>query len=263
MSSGFEASTHQAADELQAQYRSQMTRLREGFSLGSIDGAEFVKARSHAMDILVSGLWTEAISGSPTLRSGVSLIATGGYGRQELFPFSDVDLLFVLGGEVAEREIKAAIRMLSERIWDAGARFSPATRRISDCESVDPDNVEFSLALLDQREIAGEPLLAGKLRRRILPRLMKKDAKVLLKGISELTRERHTKYGNTIFHLEPNIKECPGGLRDVHVAGWLNQLEQGFSRRKSREFRRGCGGARRAAVSDWATLLPALSPRAR
>lgn len=211
MSSESEASTHQAADDLQARYRTQMMRLREGLALGSVSGPEFVLARSQAMDALLAGLWAEASSATPSLRSGVSLIATGGYGRQELFPFSDVDLLFVLGGEVAEREIKAAIRFLSERIWDAGAQFAPATRRLSDCESVDLDNVEFSLALLDQREIAGDTGLAERLRRKVLPRLMKKDGKNLLKGISELTRERRAKYGNTIFHLEPNIKECPAG----------------------------------------------------
>lgn len=226
MSKEPEASTHQASAALQVRYREQMTRLREGFALGSMDGSELVLARSQAMDALISGLWTEATAGSPSLQSGVSLMATGGYGRQELFPFSDVDLLFVLGGDVPEREIKAAIRTLNERIWDAGAQFAPATRRLSDCESVDPDNVEFSLALLDQREIAGDTGLAEKLRRKVLPRLIKKDGKLLLKGISELTRERRAKYGNTIFHLEPNIKECPGGLRDVHVVGWVSQLEQ-------------------------------------
>ena len=226
MSSEAEASTHQAPEELQAKYRAEMTRLREGFALGSLRGPDFVLARSQVMDALVRGLWADAVAGAPSLRSGVALVATGGYGRQELFPCSDVDLLFVHGGNVAEREIKAAIRMLSERIWDAGARFAPVTRQLSDCDVVDADNVEFTLALLDQREVAGDAMLAGTLRRKVLPRLIKKDGKVLLKGIGELTRERRAKYGNTIFHLEPNIKECPGGLRDVHVMGWLKQLEQ-------------------------------------
>ena len=229
MRSESEAAPDQASDDLQRRYRAEMVRLRKGFADGLLRGWELVQARSRAMDALISGLWADVVSGDSSLRTGVSLFATGGYGRQELFPSSDVDLLFVLGGGGAAREIKSAVRTLSERVWDAGVQFAPVTRRLSDCEALDPDNVEFSLALLDQRAIAGDPELAEKLRRKVLPRLMKKDGKALVKGIGELTRERWAKYGNTIFHLEPNIKECPGGLRDVHVAAWLQRLADGGS----------------------------------
>ncbi len=209
---------------LREQYQASIGRLKRAFVEGTETGPEFVRQRSHAVDDLVRGLWLHAIRESVPLRRGVALLATGGYGREELFPCSDVDLLFVLSADASEREVKAAIRQVSEQMWDAGARFAPATRRVSDCESIDPDNVEFALALLDQRFVTGDTEIAEKLARKVLPRLLQKDFKVLVKGIGDLTRARHLKYGDTIFHLEPNIKECPGGLRDAHVTRWLGRL---------------------------------------
>ena len=205
-------------------YQSSVGRLKHALAAGTETGPGFVRKRSAAVDELVRGLWIRAIRHNVQLQRGVALVATGGYGREELFPCSDVDLLFVAGADTSEREIKVAIRQVSEQMWDAGARFAPATRRLSECESVDPDNVEFALALLDQRLVTGDAELADKLARKVLPRLMQKDFKVLLKGIGDLTRTRHQKYGDTIFHLEPNIKECPGGLRDAHVTRWLTKL---------------------------------------
>ncbi len=209
---------------LRERYRSTMERLRQTFEKGAIGGTEFVQARSLAVDGLLRELWAEATRTYVRLEHGVALMAMGGFGREELFPFSDVDLLFVLATDTAEREVKPAIRLLSESMWDAGARFAPATRRLSDCEHADPDNVEFSLALLDLRFIGGDKEIAGKLTAKVMPQLLKKNAKVLVKGLTELTRARHAKYGGTIFHLEPNIKECPGGLRDTHVLRWLARL---------------------------------------
>ncbi len=225
MSGGLNTPEHHTLDDPQEPYRAEMARVKDLFTTGAMSGLEFVQTRSVAVDALLAELWAEAVAGAPRLRKGVSLVATGGYGRRELFPYSDVDLLFVLGADGAEREVKAAIRTVSERMWDAGARFAPATRRLSECEQVDPDNVEFALALLDQRFITGDEEIANKLTDKVLPKVMRKDVKVLVRGIGELTRQRHQKYGDTIFHLEPNIKECPGGLRDVHVARWLARLQ--------------------------------------
>ena len=225
MSSAADTPARYPSSGLQDQYRAAMVRLRESFTIGTIDGREFVQARSGAVDDLVRGLWAEVTLGVPHLRSGIALLATGGYGRKELFPYSDVDLLFVLTATRDEREVKPAIRAMSEQMWDAGARFAPATRRLGECEQVDPENIEFALALLDQRFLAGEEGIAEKLSQKMLPKLMKRDFKILVEGMRELTRTRHLKFGNTIFHLEPNIKECPGGLRDVHVARWLERME--------------------------------------
>ena len=208
-------------------YKAAMLELAAAFQAGAIDGAGFVGGRSAAVDTLLRALWARAVASEERLRDGVTLLATGGYGRQELFPFSDGDLLFGLTGGGMEREVKEAIRSISQQMWDAGARFAPVTRRLSECERMDPENVEFSLALLDARHVAGDQAAGDHFLHRLRSRLFGKDRQLIERGILALTRSRHAKFGHTLFHLEPNVKDCPGGLRDAHVCRWLAQLEAG------------------------------------
>ena len=149
----------------------------------------------------------------------------GGYGRQELFPYSDVDLLFLLDARVAEKDVKDVIRRLNQEMWDCGIRVSPTTRKIGECESSTEENAEFTVSLMDHRMLAGDTGLYDKLVVQTLPKLLQREQKPLTARLIELTRVRHAKYGDTLFHLEPNIKDCPGGLRDVHVCGWLSALQ--------------------------------------
>jgi len=214
-----------AADDPRALYRATFLALKTDLASAQLPGSAFLERRSAAVDALVSSLWQSAASAH--VRSEVALIATGGYGRKELFPYSDVDLLFVAASAEAEAEAKPAIRSLGQQMWDAGIRFSPVTRRVADLDRFDPTNLEFGLSLLDRRPLLGHtpghPLLNGLGDR--LTRNLEKDHRTLSKGLIELTRARHAKYGNTLFHLEPNIKDCPGGLRDVHVCHWIALLE--------------------------------------
>ena len=225
MSSGLNTPEPPGPEDLRERYRRSMTAQEQAFRAGAATGTATVRARSTAVDELLRALWLQATLGRPQMQRGVALLATGGYGREELFPYSDIDLLFVLSNDAVEQEVKAAVRLVSEAVWDAGARFAPAIRRLSECEHVDAENVEFALALLDQRFVFGDQTLAEKLSGKVLPRVLQKESKVLLRGIEELTRLRHAKFSGTIFHLEPNIKECPGGLRDVHVTRWLAALQ--------------------------------------
>ena len=205
-------------------YRLRMREAQQSFTSRDLSGPQLVEDRSKATDLLLRELWHEVTAADTRLREGAALLATGGYGRQELFPFSDVDLLFLLGPELQDRDVKEAVRLLSQRMWDAGVRFAPTVRKLSECERVDPDNIEFGLSLLDVRPISGTETIARKLIEKALPKAISTGGKHLVKGLLELTRERHAKYGDTLFHLEPNIKECPGGLRDAHVCRWLTKL---------------------------------------
>jgi len=92
---------------------------------------------------------------------------------------------------------------------------------LSECERYDPNNTEFTISLLDCRYLAGDRDLFRKLHDKVIPKLVMKESKILLQGLAEVTRERHAKYGMTLYHLEPNLKEAPGGLRDCNVASWL------------------------------------------
>ena len=209
---------------MRAKYQRRMLEIRGAFEAGGASGAVTIAARAVAVDELVNGLWRQAVERDPHLGVGVALTAVGGYGRGELFPYSDVDLLFLLDGKLVEKDVKDAIRRVNQEMWDCGMRVSPVTRRLAECERFDPENVEFVLSLMDHRVVAGDRVLYDKLARQSVPKLLQREHTDVMSKLLELTRTRHAKYGDTLFHLEPNIKDCPGGLRDVHVCGWMTKL---------------------------------------
>src|ERR1700730_16180422 len=211
---------------MRGQYQRKMLEVRGACEAGGASGAVTIAARAEAVDELVRELWRQAVEGDPRLATGVSLVAVGGYGRRELFPYSDVDLLFLLDGRLAEKEVKDAIRRVNQEMWDCGMRVSPVTRKLTECERFDPENAEWVFSLMDHRMVAGDAGLYDKLAGQCVPKLLQREHKKLMVRLLELTRARHAKYGDTLFHLEPNIKDCPGGLRDVHVCGWMAKLRE-------------------------------------
>jgi [protein-PII] uridylyltransferase len=164
------------------------------------------------------------VAETPLLGHGIALLAVGGYGRRELFPYSDVDLLYLLDGKVSEAEIKQPIRRISQQVWDCGIRLSPTSRKRSEAERFDEENAEFTVALLDHRLLGGDAAVYQRLVEVGFPKMLERENKALASGLVKLTDERHAKYGDTPFHLEPSIKDCPGGMRDVHVCAWLQRL---------------------------------------
>jgi len=206
------------------QYQRRMLEIRGAFATGAT-GAVTVAARSAAVDELIVGLWKQAVVESPVLGRGIAVLAVGGYGRRELFPYSDVDLLYLLDGKVSEAEIKQPIRRISQQLWDCGLRLSPTSRKRSEAERFDTENAEFTIALLDHRLLTGEEAVYRRMADVGFPKMLERENKALAAGLVQLTSERHAKYGDTPFHLEPSIKDCPGGLRDVHVCAWLERLE--------------------------------------
>jgi [protein-PII] uridylyltransferase len=207
------------------QYQRRMLEIRGAFATGAT-GAVTVAARSAAVDELIVGLWTQAVVESPVLGRGIAVLAVGGYGRRELFPYSDVDLLYLLDGKVSEAEIKQPIRRISQQLWDCGLRLSPTSRKRSEAERFDTENAEFTIALLDHRLLTGDEAVYRRMAEVGFPKMLERENKALAAGLAQLTSERHAKYGDTPFHLEPSIKDCPGGLRDVHVCAWLERLQE-------------------------------------
>jgi len=158
--------------------------------------------------------------------AGLCLIALGGYGRRMLFPYSDLDILFLFGSDKTEQEFRPLISEFSRTLWDLGFRVSSAGRTIEECKRIEEDNAEFHLALLDRRFLAGDSALFEKLDEKVLPGSEKQARPFLLAQLHKLTRDRLTRYGNTIFHLEPNVKDSPGGMRDYQATIWLRQLAE-------------------------------------
>src|ERR1700736_2117525 len=205
-------------------YQRRSLEIQGAFDAGAT-GVGTIASRSDLLDEMVRELWAAAVQNDPRLASGIAVLAVGGYGRRELFPYSDVDLLFLLDGKVAEKELKDAIRRVGQELWDCAIRVSPATRKLAECEKFDEENTEFTVSLLDHRLVSGDAALYAKLAEQTVPKLLQREHKAILSRLTQLTRDRHAKYGGTLFHLEPNIKECPGGLRDVHLCGWIAMIE--------------------------------------
>jgi [protein-PII] uridylyltransferase len=206
-------------------YGAESLRLERNFDQNG-EGAWVLRERSDLVDAIVLCLYraflSPALQGPPRL----CLVALGGYGRQELFPHSDIDLLFLGEEATAQSPHREAIAALLRMLWDLRMRVGSSTRTLSECGRLHRDNLEFNVALLDLRYLAGDLNLYGRLRDEVIPHLVARDRQDLVRNLAELTGHRHAKHGHTIFHLEPNLKEAPGGLRDFHVCRWLMRIEE-------------------------------------
>ena len=210
--------------ELQDLYRIESEGICRRFE-DSHDGQATVRARSDLVDTVIARLWN---ADSSLCEGGKNLcvVALGGYGRRAQFPYSDVDLLFLSWTASQENEQSHAVRSLCQALWDLHLRVSPTTRNLAECGKLYHDNLEFNIALLDCRYVCGNAQLFERLRSVIIPNMVAREGSELLQRLSDLTRTRHKKYGHTIFHLEPNIKEYPGGMRDYQAAGWLRLISE-------------------------------------
>lgn len=212
--------------ELRESLNERSARIRHEFETTG-DGRAAVHARTRLVEEILHRLWREFIaigeSGSSSLErpANFALVATGGFGRGWLFPHSDIDLLFLFADRDSEQAFKDPVRRFSQELWDLRLKLSPASRTLSECERYDPNNTEFTISLLDCRYLAGDRDLFRRLHDKVIPKLVMRESKTLVQGLAEVTRERHSKYGLTLYHLEPNLKEAPGGLRDCNVASWL------------------------------------------
>jgi [protein-PII] uridylyltransferase len=124
----------------------------------------------------------------------------------------------------AAANAKPSIRRLSQSLWDCGIQLALTIRRPEECDRFQPGNAEFGLSLLDVRYLGGDREIFDRLLDKSVAKMRQRDGKAIVAELERLTRERHAKYGDTLFHLEPNIKDCPGGLRDAHVCQWLSGL---------------------------------------
>jgi [protein-PII] uridylyltransferase len=205
------------------QAEAERLRIRQQFEAGT-SARETLRALCELADRNIQQIFSEVQQVHSREPQGLCLLALGGYGRRMLFPYSDLDILFLFGNERAEQESRPLISEFSRTLWDLGFRVSSAGRTLEECRRIEEDNAEFHLALLDRRFLAGDAQLFEKLDTKVLPASEKQARPFLLAQLHRLTRERLTRYGNTIFHLEPNVKESPGGMRDYQATIWLRQI---------------------------------------
>ncbi len=198
-----------------------MDRLYSAF-LETGDGLGTTLQRSDAVDQIVAGMYDKAFPTSE--QQSACVLAVGGYGRRQLFPHSDVDLLFLFAREADAKRSGEALSVLLTELWDGQLRVSQSVRTPAECSRVAPDNHELHVSLLDARFLAGDRSLYLEFAGRVLPKFFLREQKTLLRALVEAAEARHKEFGRTIYHLEPDIKEAPGGLRDFQLACWISQI---------------------------------------
>jgi len=206
-------------------YAARSQQIQRNFEQSNT-GTAVLRERSALVDDIVIRLYQEFISAEPHEPRHLCLLALGGYGRRELFPHSDIDLLFLSEDGSVQSTYRDAIATLLRMLWDLRLRVGNSTHTLAECGRLYRDNLEFNVSLLDLRYLAGDYDLFTRLRSTVVPHLVARDRQDLVRNLVELTGQRHAKYGNTIFHLEPNVKDTPGCLRDFHVCRWLARIEE-------------------------------------
>jgi [protein-PII] uridylyltransferase len=178
--------------------------------------ARLLRALTRHADRTLIDLWQHA-----AMPSGAALIAVGGYGRGELFPYSDVDVVVLLPGNgeaLGNDALRAAIEGFITACWDIGLEIGSSVRTTGECVAEAERDVTVQTALLESRFLTGSRAVYGAFRAAYARSL---DAKAFLRAKTLEMRQRHVKYEDTPYALEPNCKESPGGLRDLQVVIWV------------------------------------------
>lgn len=182
----------------------------------SISGIALCRAYSARVDEWLGELYSDA--GDP---DACALVAVGGYGRAELSPRSDIDVVLVHKGR---KDIGDIAEKLWYPIWDEGVKLGHAVRTTKEAVALASDDLETATSLLSCRYVAGDPTLADELAAKALG-LWQKRAKRFLTELSRAVKHRHTRVGEVAFMLEPDLKEGRGGLRDAHAIQWAEWAE--------------------------------------
>jgi [protein-PII] uridylyltransferase len=180
-----------------AKQRSKLALLQEQF-LASGDAITLLAERTAQVDqIILESAWRHLF---PALPADVALLAVGGYGRRQLFPYSDIDLLLLFESERLMNSSKEVISTFLQELWDAGLRMSHSVRTTAECTEVHDHNTELNVSLLDQRFLGGDRVLYATLAAK-LPRFVHGNRDALVRNLGQLTRDRHGKYAGTFYHL--------------------------------------------------------------
>ena len=184
-----------------------------------------VRARAEIIDQIMLASWLHF---AEELAESADLVAVGGYGRGELHPQSDIDLLVLLEGKT-ERNADEAIGRFLTFLWDIGLEPGHSVRTLDDCEAQARSDVTVLTTLMETRLLHGPGRLFAQLPVRIGTDRMWNSAEFFRAKVDEQTA-RHSRYHDTAYNLEPNVKGSPGGLRDIQLISWLARRHLGATR---------------------------------
>ena len=190
-------------------------RFREGEQAG-----ELIRLRARFIDTLLGALWEDQDWNGADL----ALVAVGGYGRGELHPHSDIDILILLGEQ--EQDCKPTLERFLTLLWDIGLVIGHSVRTVTECVRKAREDITILTNLMEARTLRGPEALMQRVRELTGPERMWPSPDFFRAKLEE-QRERHTKFADTEYNLEPNVKSCPGGLRDLQIIGWLAERHFG------------------------------------
>ena len=198
--------------------RSHQDALEELWRQG-LSGHALIKQYTDHVDAFIAECFHSA-SASLKLKGEVAIIALGGYGRSELYPFSDIDLLILY-----DRRSKKQIQSLSESVlyplWDEGLDVGHSVRTVKDALQFAGEDFIFQVALLDARLITGSVPLFEELTQAYGRKILEGKRSAFVGTMEQFCKERHGKFGSHAYHLEPNIKDGKGGMRDIQAMLWV------------------------------------------
>lgn len=188
-------------------------------------GTEIVYARARLHDSLIRVLHDAVKAGlDDYIASSCALIAVGGYGRGELNPTSDIDLMFYHNGRKKE-EAEQVSQPILYFLWDLGLDVGYSVRTARDCIEIASSDITARTAMLDSRFLVGDHSLYTDYERNVFNVILAQDSRSFIKRKLDENARRLEKYGSTVYMLEPNIKEGEGGLRDLHTAIWIARVK--------------------------------------
>ncbi|MEP7181875.1 MAG: [protein-PII] uridylyltransferase [Betaproteobacteria bacterium] len=185
--------------------------LRAAF-YGRPDTPKLLRGHARLVDRALAGVWS--VLGAPP---GAALVAVGGYGRGQLFPHSDVDVLILLPAAL-DAEGTAFVERFVGTLWDIGLETAHSVRTVAECEAEMAADVTIRTSLLEHRLLAGARGLYGAFRHAFAVGM---DVRAFYEAKMLEQQQRHLKYHDTAYNLEPNVKESPGGLRDLQTVIWI------------------------------------------
>jgi [protein-PII] uridylyltransferase len=191
-------------------------------------GGEIVSELTAAVDHAVRALFVYAAAEHdrrfPKLNQRLAVLARGGYGRGELNPYSDIDLLFLHDWKPGPY-LEIVAEIILHGLWDAGLTVGHAVRNIRECVRMADADLKEKTAILDSRFLASDSELWAELEKALLSGVLNRNQAKFFKTKLEESRKRHAAYGDSVYLLEPQIKEGEGGLRDLHTALWVAKVK--------------------------------------
>ena len=209
-----------ASATLGEQRRALFQRLLHGAS-----GGEVVAAFSEFVDGLLIGRYRNAARNAEgeTQAAGLRhccLVALGGYGRRELAPYSDIDVMFLYRSEGGDA-VRTLSREVLHHLWDLGFQVGHSVRTIQDCIQHGASDLVIRTSLMEARYLTGSPDLFQEFQRRYGNRVATRRPDQFIHAKVEERRREYEKFGETVYLLEPNVKKSQGGLRDLHLLQWV------------------------------------------